>query len=212
MYCALQHEGWSGAACCVIVPAMSNTGDIDDLAQRYLDLWQDQVRALAADEENARALRQLLRAWGLPDTPGDGSGPVPGGGGSGGAGTPGAFMAMMRAMMPAMTMAAGPGMASPGTGGTSSGEDLDKDSGKDGERQADESTAGAAPPSGTSGGGAVDLERLLDRLASLEARIVALESERRADATDPNSSEWDGIGAEGVGEDGVDGGVGNGVS
>src|SRR3546814_17791033 len=39
--------------------------DLDDLARRYVDLWQDQVSALAADPEFAESLQKVMAALGI---------------------------------------------------------------------------------------------------------------------------------------------------
>ena len=44
---------------------MSEEADLRDLARRYLDLWQDQMSVLAADEDFAEALNRFLEAMGL---------------------------------------------------------------------------------------------------------------------------------------------------
>jgi hypothetical protein len=36
---------------------------LDELAKRYLDLWQDQMTALAADPETARLMGRSLQLW-----------------------------------------------------------------------------------------------------------------------------------------------------
>ncbi|MCZ8122125.1 MAG: hypothetical protein ACKOEE_15085 [Tagaea sp.] len=36
---------------------------LDELAKRYLDLWQDQITALAADPETARLMGRSLQLW-----------------------------------------------------------------------------------------------------------------------------------------------------
>jgi uncharacterized protein YhaN len=46
-------------------PAMSERADLDELARRYLDLWQDQMSALAGDEEFAETLQRLMTTMGL---------------------------------------------------------------------------------------------------------------------------------------------------
>jgi hypothetical protein len=51
--------------------AMSERVDIDELARRYLDLWQDQMTALAGDREFAESLQKLMTAMG---TAGDAAG------------------------------------------------------------------------------------------------------------------------------------------
>ncbi len=52
---------------------MSEQANLDELARRYLDLWQDQMAALTADKDFAEALQQLMSAAGLatPATHGD---------------------------------------------------------------------------------------------------------------------------------------------
>jgi hypothetical protein len=44
---------------------MAEQGDLDELARRYLDLWQDQMTALANDPEMAEATEQMLRLMGF---------------------------------------------------------------------------------------------------------------------------------------------------
>ncbi|MDH3474917.1 MAG: hypothetical protein OEM59_14640, partial [Rhodospirillales bacterium] len=43
---------------------MSDKADLDELARRYLDLWQDQISALAGDPEVAESLSRLAAAAG----------------------------------------------------------------------------------------------------------------------------------------------------
>lgn len=47
---------------------MSKTSDLESLAKSYLDLWQDQFAAIAADPANAEAMARLFGAMaaGLP--------------------------------------------------------------------------------------------------------------------------------------------------
>jgi hypothetical protein len=45
---------------------MSEQADLDELARRYLDLWQDQMTALAGDREFAEALQQLMTMMSAP--------------------------------------------------------------------------------------------------------------------------------------------------
>ena len=44
---------------------MSDPADLDQLATRFADLWQDQMAAMAGDPELARLMRRLLGLWGL---------------------------------------------------------------------------------------------------------------------------------------------------
>lgn len=43
---------------------MADETDLDELARRYLDLWQDQMSALASDPEAAEAMTRLMTAAG----------------------------------------------------------------------------------------------------------------------------------------------------
>ncbi|WP_232314986.1 hypothetical protein [Oceanibaculum pacificum] len=42
---------------------MTDRDDDQDLAERFLDLWQDQINALATDPELARSLQPMLHLW-----------------------------------------------------------------------------------------------------------------------------------------------------
>ena len=46
---------------------MSDEANLDELARRYLELWQDQISALASDPEFSEALSRLYDAMGLTD-------------------------------------------------------------------------------------------------------------------------------------------------
>ena len=61
---------------------MADRAELDELARRYLDLWQDQVSALADDPAFAESLNRMMQAMGLgpgaawpapPGWPGPGS-------------------------------------------------------------------------------------------------------------------------------------------
>jgi hypothetical protein len=45
------------------MPADNDPPSLDDLAKRYLDLWQDQMTAMAADPETARLMGRTLQLW-----------------------------------------------------------------------------------------------------------------------------------------------------
>ena len=75
---------WSGRGGAGIVAPMSDQADADELARRYLDLWQDQMSALAADQDFARALQQVMTGMGLAGTT-----------------TPAAWTGLMAGMVPA---------------------------------------------------------------------------------------------------------------
>src|SRR5437764_11596014 len=44
---------------------MSEPHDLDALADRCIDLWQDQMAAMAGDPELAEAFRRLFQLWGF---------------------------------------------------------------------------------------------------------------------------------------------------
>jgi hypothetical protein len=52
---------------------MSNPADPDQLAERFTDLWRDQMAAMAGDPELARLLQRMLGLWGLGAAPFGGS-------------------------------------------------------------------------------------------------------------------------------------------
>lgn len=138
---------------------MSDAPDLDELAERYLDLWQDQMTALASDPEFAEAMSRLLAS---------GPGAVP-------------DVAAACAAWPATMAALMPGAAA---GRTEDGEGARQAAGvggaagtgaKRGARAAKgaaRAKAAAAAP-GDRGGDLVELAR---RLAALEERVAALES------------------------------------
>src|SRR5262245_39735128 len=78
---------------------MAESPDLEALARRYLDLWQDQMAAMAADPELSDTLARLWQTtaaagpagwaalWGAAVPP---RGPAPGGAGASRAGAPGA--------------------------------------------------------------------------------------------------------------------------
>jgi uncharacterized protein YhaN len=125
---------------------MAERADLDELARRYLDLWQDQMTALAGDEEFAETMRRLMTTMGLATT---------------------AAPEFWRAW-PA-TMA---GLQAAGqTQGTS-----DDQSREAGPGAAAGTPAGTAAPAAASDGGESGLDQLARRLAALEERIAALEA------------------------------------
>ena len=50
----------------LILPPMSDTPDMENLARRFLDLWQDQLAAMASDPEAAESLNRLMALAGPP--------------------------------------------------------------------------------------------------------------------------------------------------
>jgi len=135
---------------------MSETPDLDELAERYLDLWQDQMSALANDPEFAEVMNRLLAssAAAMPD------------------------MAAAWAAWPAM-------MAGLAAGGrTKDGESTEQTGtgpggsppGGEGDARAAEGPSGAEAAAVAPGHRGADLVELARRLAALEDRVAALES------------------------------------
>ncbi len=135
---------------------MSDTPDLDELAERYLDLWQDQMTALASDPEFAEVMNRLLAssAAAMPD------------------------LAAAWAKWPAA-------MAGLGAGGrtqdgkaaeqTDGGPGTARTGGKGRTRAAKRSPRAKAAAVAPGDRGA-DLVELARRLAALEDRVAALES------------------------------------
>ena len=48
---------------------MADEADLDELARRYLDLWQDQMSALAGDEDFADTMGRIMAAGPLAALP-----------------------------------------------------------------------------------------------------------------------------------------------
>ena len=130
--------------------------ELEELARRYVDLWQDQMTALAADPEFAESLQKVMAAMGVAAS-----------------GLPAMWSAWPAAMSTLMS-AAQPG---PQTGMTKpQGQETDEEpaggkhngSGKAGK-------AGAEAAAAASHGGGPDLGILEERLAALEQRVRSLE-------------------------------------
>jgi len=124
---------------------MSDRADADELARRYLDLWQDQMSALAADQDFARAVQQVMTGMGL----------------TGGA-TPAAWAGWMAGMQPALQ-------------GDASADARGRKAAQTGRADQPDAAPGASAPGAAPGGGGADLDKLARRLAALEERIAALE-------------------------------------
>lgn len=164
---------------------MAEKGELDELAQRYLDLWQDQMSALAADPEVAAAMERALHqgmpsAGAAPNADGsDGAAPQ---GQAGAAAMPAFAWAWPAAMMAAMQSVMQPGGASgpwagwapQGTGNGTNGSGA-ADAGGQQSGSPGTAPAGTAAAAGASGRGDLDVDQLLRRLAVLEERIAALE-------------------------------------
>ena len=50
---------------CLYSRAMSDRDDLEELARRYLDLWQNHITALAEDPEFAASMQRLMQATGM---------------------------------------------------------------------------------------------------------------------------------------------------
>ncbi|CCD03302.1 conserved protein of unknown function (plasmid) [Azospirillum baldaniorum] len=138
----------------------SDTPSLETLAQRYLDLWQEQWAACAADPEMADAAARLFQ-----------------------------MMAQGAAAMAPFVLGPG-GFAytsPPGTGWNPTpapshpsceGEPRDRGQRHDppASRPAARSEAGAAAPGAASGDGGGDTAQLLRRIAALEERLAAMEA------------------------------------
>jgi hypothetical protein len=135
--------------------------DIEELARRYVDLWQDQMTALASDPEFAESLQKVMASMGVAAS-----------------GLPGLWTAWPAAMS-SMMAAAQPGAT---TGSEKTGGEQEGDGRTAGRRKAGgtrEAEAGSAPAAAASHGGGLDLGLLEERLAALEQRLLALEGRGR---------------------------------
>jgi hypothetical protein len=150
---------------------MSDEANLDELARRYVELWQDQVSALAADPEFAEALGRLFNTMGLT---GAHDGGAQDGGAqdekiAGGFSNPAAaawsawsaWPAMLSGMAAAMEGQAEDGAAPGQTGGAGNA------TGK--------TTARPAAAAAASEPGGARLAQLESRLAALQDRVAALE-------------------------------------
>lgn len=133
--------------------AMAEHGDMDELARRYLDLWQDQVSALAADPELGAAVEKLMAGFA--------------------AGPAAAWSAWPGILAGLMTGTAVDGQWD---GRNSKARD---EGGADGRfsKNGAAPAAGASPAATAPDGGGADLGDIARRLALLEQRLAALESE-----------------------------------
>lgn len=180
---ALQQGVWSAEERPVILPPMSDGTDLEALARRYLDLWQDQMTAMASDPEFAEALERLLAVAGMPGSDGSASaGNASAGNASGDGASPlTAWTAWPMAML--LTMAAMSRDAAQAGATPPDQPAAAQARGQDGQ------TAGTQAASGASDDGALDVDRLLRRLAVLEERVASLEAAGRADGSDGREDE-----------------------
>ncbi|MEX2628558.1 MAG: hypothetical protein WD341_01375 [Tistlia sp.] len=126
--------------------------DLDELAQRYLDLWQDQASALAADPGFGEALRRLVET------------------GLGSAGEAcQAWTAWQEALAAQLLRAAG---ATTEEDGRHEGRGPPNGQRRTGAARGTRGSPAAAAAPGRGGG---DLDHLARRLAAMEERIAELE-------------------------------------
>ncbi|MDX1709889.1 MAG: hypothetical protein R3316_01975 [Rhodovibrionaceae bacterium] len=169
---------------------MSDEPNVDDLARRYLDLWQEQMKALASDPEYVDMLDRLTGMMGSAAM---------------GAGLPGIetnrpsnpWTLWPAAMMAMMSAGGGYGRTDGGQNPKANAEanreaqaSSAKDAGATSRQRAnggdDPARAGAGPASGSasaadaSGRGADDMDELATRLAALEDRLASLEAAIRS--------------------------------
>jgi hypothetical protein len=132
----------------------------EDLARRIMDLWQEQMAAIAADPDLMRQMARMMAASPFP--------------------------AMMQGMVAGMMAASQPGAAGAGVGGTGPYEWW---KGADGQtRQPDPTPSGSAPAAAAPEPGGGDLAELRRNLAGLEARLGELGAAAGAIAADIKSS------------------------
>ncbi len=128
---------------------MSERADLDELARRYLDLWQDQMSALAGDTEFAETMQRLMTTMGLATMAGLQDAEQ----------TQGASDDQSREAGPGAPARSARGSAVGTAAGTAAG-----------------TPAGTAASAAASDGGESGLDQLARRLAALEERIAALEA------------------------------------
>ncbi|GAB4357710.1 MAG: hypothetical protein Kow00114_09470 [Kiloniellaceae bacterium] len=132
-------------------PPPDQLADLEELARRYVDLWQDQMTSLASDPEFAESLQKVMATMGVA------AGGLP------------ALWAAWPAAMGTVMAAARTGQES---GREIHGEPAGgkRDNGGSGAAAAGPAAAAAAPD-----GGGADLGVLQERLAALEQRVASLE-------------------------------------
>jgi hypothetical protein len=147
---------------CSYSAGMADTPNLDDLAKRYLDLWQEQLRVMAADPETIASVSRLFEAMSGAAAADEKSGA--------GGGTP---------PMPANPMAwlTGLGMIPPQAAQAASGGANPFDSVfAQFIRHNAQGPGGPASAGASSDGGGGELYELKRRLAALEERLDAVES------------------------------------
>jgi hypothetical protein len=133
---------------------MADGAELEDLARRFLDLWQDQMSALAGDPEYTEALSRLLAAMGVAS-----------------AEAPAACRGWPDALS-GLLQAAG----APGDHGGDQGNDHTRGGAAELAKTSRSAAAGAQAAAVEPGDGGSDLDLVLGRLAALEDRIAQLET------------------------------------
>jgi hypothetical protein len=135
---------------------MADGAELEDLAQRFLDLWQDQMSALAGDPEYTEALSRLLAAMGVAS-----------------AEAPTACRGWPDALSGLLQAVEAPG---PGDQGGGQGNDHKRGGAADLAKSLRGAAAGAEAAAVEPGDGGSDLDLVFGRLAALEERIAQLET------------------------------------
>ena len=146
---------WNGGPATPIVAVMPETPDLKALAEHYLDLWEEQFAAAAADPALAAAMAAWLGPWRAMA-----GGAMPGGAAPGG-GTPSGGEAVRKTH--------GADKDTGRSRGTAAGAAAEAAAGP---------AAGAAAAAAAAGGGGRGVHGLVERLERIERRLDALERER----------------------------------
>ena len=144
---------------CSYSERMADTPDLDDLAKRYLDLWQEQLRAMASDPETVASVSRLFATMS----------------GAAGADEKSGASAGMPPMPPnPMAWLTGLGMMPPqaASGGANPFDSVFAQFAQ----HAAQGSGGSAPAGTPSDGGSDELHELKRRIAVLEERLDAVES------------------------------------
>ncbi|WP_246116652.1 hypothetical protein [Denitrobaculum tricleocarpae] len=154
---------------------MTEENDTDELAKRFLDLWQDQAQAVAANLSAQGDWAKVMRDFGFPAADREA------------AESPAENLAAQWAAWPAMMAAAASVAKTAGSMSEESAKAADGNQDQDDGCNAQASrknTPGEPAPFGTkaasasSGDGLHNLDQLLRRLDAIEERLAALESKQ----------------------------------
>jgi hypothetical protein len=175
---------------------MSDEPNADELARRYLDLWQEQMKALASDPEYADMLERLSGMMGggaWNDLMAHAADPAESGPARANAWAGGPWSLWPAAMMAMMSGGGSYGRFHGGANGEAAEAGTDRGhtegrangaggNGRAGPRDAGGGTAaGSASTADASRRRADDLDELAVRMAALEERLASMESALRGD-------------------------------